>query len=238
MKKSLAICTAAYNEEKVLPDFLKTTSRLLSIINKEEKLLEYEIWVADDGSKDKTWEIINSFHSKDPRIKGIKLKKNYGQHLAGFKLLEYINADLIVMLDCDINFNFSILPELIQIIEKDYTVWIVSPHRDFTSKILSEAIVHLIKFRYHNIFLPSNVLAFGFPKEIANKINRCRNKTFLNLCVGKVSSFNQVITTHRLPSKRPSRYTLKKRLLLGMEILQDITGIHKNINVEITEVLI
>jgi len=97
----LLICSPCFNEEECL---IETISRLKSILTelKAQRLIESEskILFVDDGSVDKTWEIIKNAAKKDEDILGIKFSKNFGHQyalLAGIEFAALNNFDIITI---------------------------------------------------------------------------------------------------------------------------------------------
>ncbi len=103
----LAIIVPCYNEELCLD---QTITRLLEVLHyleeKEKVTSDSYIYIVDDGSSDKSWEIINDFHIKFPQnIKGLKFIKNYGNQIALIAGLESVNklgCDIAVSIDADL----------------------------------------------------------------------------------------------------------------------------------------
>ena len=75
--KSLSIVVPCYNEEEVLGEL---KSRLIAVVSKLE--IPYEIILVDDGSKDKTWSILEDLSASTPCFKSIRLSRNYGHQIA------------------------------------------------------------------------------------------------------------------------------------------------------------
>jgi len=77
----------------------------------------FELILVDDGSQDNSWEIMESLYSHDPRVKIVRLTKNYGQHnalLCGFSFTE---GDFVLTMDDDLQNPPEEIPKLIQAIE-------------------------------------------------------------------------------------------------------------------------
>ena len=75
----IVIVVPCYNEEEVLPE---TTRQLLLVADElvlSGRTEEAGILYVDDGSRDRTWELIREFSDKDPRVMGLKLAHNAGQ---------------------------------------------------------------------------------------------------------------------------------------------------------------
>ena len=62
----------------------------------------YEIVLVNDASPDNSWEIIQRLARKDPRVKGVNLSRNFGQHYAITAGLDFAAGDWIVVMDCDL----------------------------------------------------------------------------------------------------------------------------------------
>ncbi|WP_056989701.1 glycosyltransferase family 2 protein [Lacticaseibacillus camelliae] len=114
--QKLTIVVPAYNEEEVLPSSIQ---RLLSI---EEKIAERnvmgqraDILIVDDGSTDRTWEIINQLHQAHSRVRGLRFSRNFGHQsalIAG--MAEAIKtADMIVTIDADLQDDPDKISEMV-----------------------------------------------------------------------------------------------------------------------------
>lgn len=104
MKPTLYIVIPCYNEEEVLPITAPMFLSKLKELAKGGKISdESRVLFVDDGSKDKTWEIINSFAESDAHFKGISLSRNRGHQnalLAGLMEAKD-NCDITISIDCD-----------------------------------------------------------------------------------------------------------------------------------------
>lgn len=106
MKKPvLYIVVPCYNEEEVLPETSKRLKAKLSDLVAAGKVSEdSHVLFVDDGSKDRTWEMIRGYHEEDPRISGVKLSRNRGHQnalLAGLMTAKDL-ADCTVSMDADL----------------------------------------------------------------------------------------------------------------------------------------
>lgn len=101
----------AYNEEEVLNSFYESTTR---VINKIDKY-DFELLFIDDGSRDKTLEIIKTLRESDHRISYVSLSRNYGKEIAMVAGFDNLKGEAVVIIDADLQDP----PELInQFIEK------------------------------------------------------------------------------------------------------------------------
>ena len=110
----LSIVISLLNEEESLPELYEW------IVNvcKTNKL-SYEIIMIDDGSKDRSWEIIEKLSENDEQVKGIKFVKNYGKSAAIFEGFAAAKGDVIITMDADLQDNPEEIPELYHMIMKE-----------------------------------------------------------------------------------------------------------------------
>ena len=106
-----------YNEEAVLPETVKElTAQLQGMINTGLADDKSRMLLVDDGSKDRTWELISHFHDENKFVNGLKLAHNRGHQnalLAGLMTAKE-EADCAISLDADLQDDVSILPQFVQ----------------------------------------------------------------------------------------------------------------------------
>jgi dolichol-phosphate mannosyltransferase len=73
MQPTISIVVPVYNEEVVLPELYRRVSEVMDGLGES-----WELILVNDGSKDKSAEIINTLHEKDGRVKGISFSRNFG----------------------------------------------------------------------------------------------------------------------------------------------------------------
>jgi dolichol-phosphate mannosyltransferase len=105
----LSVVIPCYNEESVLPLLFE---RLQPLLN--EWGLDYEVIVVDDGSIDRTWEILCDFRRSNPRWKLVRFARNFGHQTALRAGLRGAGGDLVAVLDADLQDPPEVLPELFQ----------------------------------------------------------------------------------------------------------------------------
>lgn len=80
----------------------------------EETPYEWELILVDDRDPGEPWDIIVGLSRKEPRVRGVRLARNHGQHLAIWAGLEAAKGDWVVVVDCDLQDNPRHIPELIE----------------------------------------------------------------------------------------------------------------------------
>ena len=108
----LSIIVPCYNEQEALPIFYKETRKVMSKID-----CEYEIILVNDGSKDKTLEIMQDLAAHDERVKYISFSRNFGKEAAIYAGLRNSKGDFTVMMDADLQHPPALLPEMLNYVE-------------------------------------------------------------------------------------------------------------------------
>lgn len=114
--KKISIIIPVYNEEESLPILRE---RLNEIINKMIDY-EFEIMLINDGSKDKSLEIIKSFREKDERYNYIDFSRNFGQEIAMAAGIDYVTGDCAIFMDADLQDPPELIPKLVKYWEDGY----------------------------------------------------------------------------------------------------------------------
>ena len=102
------------NEEKSLPELTVWIERIMS-----ENKFSYEILFVDDGSKDGSWNIIESLAAKNACVKGIKFRRNYGKSAALSSGFADAEGDVVITMDADMQDSPDEIPELYRMIMTD-----------------------------------------------------------------------------------------------------------------------
>ncbi len=114
--KTIWLVIPCYNEEAVLPETSKQLHVIMSdLINRKKISLDSRVAFVNDGSKDKTWEIINKLHNENKLFSGINLAHNRGHQnalLAGLMVAKE-HADAVISLDADLQDDVGVIEKFI-----------------------------------------------------------------------------------------------------------------------------
>lgn len=125
MKNILYMVVPCYNEEEVLHETAKRlTEKYASLISRKLISPKSRIVFVDDGSKDKTWNIICSLHKSQEIFSGIKLSRNKGHQnavLAGLMTV-YELCDMIITMDADLQDDINAIDEMVEKFHEGYQV--------------------------------------------------------------------------------------------------------------------
>lgn len=114
--KTVSVLVPCYNEELTLKLLYEELTATVSILQN----YEWEFLFVDDGSKDKTLEILQGLHATDTRVNYLSLSRNFGKEnalLAGF---DYVRGDCTIIMDADLQHPPSVFPLFLQRWEEGY----------------------------------------------------------------------------------------------------------------------
>lgn len=117
-KEKISIIVPCYNEEESLPIFYKEIDR----ISKDMKEVIFEFLFINDGSRDKTLEILRNMAKKDDRVRYISFSRNFGKEAGMWAGLENATGDYVAIMDADMQDPPSKIKEMYNILvtKKDY----------------------------------------------------------------------------------------------------------------------
>ena len=118
MAKKISILVPCYNEEASLPLFYVELIKVMS----DPRLSQYdwELLLVNDGSKDKTLEIMTSLREADKRVSYIDLSRNFGKEKAMLAGFDYVTGDCMIIMDADLQDPPSLIPEMVSWWEQGY----------------------------------------------------------------------------------------------------------------------
>jgi len=112
----LSVVVPSYNEEEVLPETVKRLTGLMDEMVAEKKISPKSfILFVDDGSKDKTWKIIEKYNSEKDNVSGLKLAGNSGHQNALFAGLMAAkeSSDITVSIDADLQDDITVIKDMV-----------------------------------------------------------------------------------------------------------------------------
>ena len=110
----ISVVIPLFNEAESLPELMQWIDRVMQTHN-----YSYEVIMVDDGSKDNSWQTLQSLRTTYPSLKGIKFQRNYGKSAAlneGFKMAK---GDIVVTMDADLQDSPDEIPEFYDMITKE-----------------------------------------------------------------------------------------------------------------------
>jgi len=113
----VSVVVPCFNEEESLPELLRRVGEVLRGLDRR-----CEIVLVDDGSSDRTWEMIEARAARDPRVRGVRLARNHGHQLALTAGLAEARGDRVLMMDADLQDPPELLPAMMELMDRGYEV--------------------------------------------------------------------------------------------------------------------
>lgn len=110
----ISIVVPLFNEEESLPKLFEWIERVMTA-NK----FSYEVIFVNDGSTDKSWDVIESLQEKSNKVKGIKFRHNYGKSPALYCGFRAAQGDVVITMDADLQDSPDEIPELFSMIKNE-----------------------------------------------------------------------------------------------------------------------
>ena len=114
--KKISIIIPAYNEEEALPPLMERITKFAD----DTKDYDFEFLFVNDGSKDRTIELIKEYREKDKRVCYVDFARNFGKETAMKAGIDYATGDAVVFLDADLQDPPEVVTEMIKYWEEGY----------------------------------------------------------------------------------------------------------------------
>ena len=114
--KKISILIPCYNEEASMSALYSSIEKLINSIDS----YEWEVLFVNDGSRDKTIEIIKTYRNMDKRFCYIDLSRNFGKEAAMLAGFDYVSGDCVIVMDADLQDPPELVPEMIKWWESGY----------------------------------------------------------------------------------------------------------------------
>ncbi len=172
----ISVVVPLYNEEESLPELVEWIDRVMV-----ENNFSYEIVMVDDGSNDKSWEVICELSKRFETVKAIKFRRNYGKSAALNTAFERVSGDVVITMDADLQDSPDEIPELYKmVIEDDYDIVSGWKRKRYDSKLTKN--------------LPSKIYNYFSRKMTGIKLHdmNCGLKAYKNKVVKNIEVYGDM----------------------------------------------
>jgi glycosyltransferase involved in cell wall biosynthesis len=225
----ISIVIPVYNEDESLPELLAWIERVM-----RENDLSYEVILVDDGSTDRSWEVITELRQANPNIKGIKFQRNYGKSAALNEGFKAARGEVVITMDADMQDSPDEVPELRRmILEQKYDMvsgWKKLRHdpisKTLPSKFFNWTTARVSKIPLHDF----NCGLKAYRKKVVKSIEVYGEMHRYIPVIAKWSGFKKI--GEKVVQHRPRKYGYTKfgglgRGLKGLLDLASITFVGK-----------
>lgn len=210
-----------YNEETNLPELNERMIKALESIGKS-----WELIYVDDGSADKSLDLLIGYAAKDKRIRSIEFNRNYGQHSAIFAGLAQTKGDIVVTLDADLQNPPEEVPKLVAEMEKGYdVVGSVRKNRQdpFFRKIASKLVNRLTRSgnKAAHGMTDYGCMLRAYSRNVVDQICQCKElSSFIPvLAMLYAKKTTEILVDHAERARGTSKYGLFQLIKLQMDLM-------------------
>ncbi len=216
----VSVVIPVYNEEENLPELAR---RLFATLDTQP--YSYEIIFVDDGSADRSWEIICRLHQEHPeKVRGLQFIRNFGQHPAIFAGFQAVHGQVIVTLDADLQNPPEEIPKLVAKIEEGYDTvggW-REIRQDSFFRRLPSAFINWLMSKVTGVYLRDyGCMLRAYRRSVIDSINQCHEST--SFIPALANSFARRITEvpvqHAERTRGQSKYSLVKLIRLNFDFM-------------------
>jgi len=218
-RRSLSVVTPVYNGEASVAELCRRLGEVLPRVT-----MQHEIILVNDGSRDRSWEVISELSSRSPIVRGVNLMRNYGQHnalLCGIRVAKY---DVIVTLDDDLQHPPEEIPRLLARLEEGFDVVYGAPKAEQNGPLraLASRITRLALSAAIGSEVAKNVSAFRLFRTQLREAFSGYQSPFVSIDVlltWATTRFGAITVVFRPRHSGSSNYTFRKLVRHALDMM-------------------
>jgi dolichol-phosphate mannosyltransferase len=168
---TVTILAPVFNEEAVLPELYR---RVYSVMNSTP--YSWELLLINDGSRDRSAEVIQELHEQDSRVKGLSFSRNFGFQVAVSAGLDYAQGRAVILTDADLQDPPEVFPRMIEKWQEGYdVVYGIRSSREGETwfKVLTAKIFYRLIYRITDVEIPLDTGDFRLmDRRVVNAVRR------------------------------------------------------------------
>lgn len=217
--EKVSIVSPVYRGEKMVAELVNRNVESVSTITDD-----YEIILVNDASPDNSWEEIVKQCARNPKVKGINLSRNFGQHYAITAGLHYAKGDWVVVMDCDLQDQPEEIPNLYRKAMEGYDIVYArrAVRKDGFMKRMSSKLYHWVFNWLSGLKSDSAIANFGIYKHnVIEEFNKMpeRARSFPSLVQYLGFKDTAIDVEHASRAEGKSSYNLHKLLKLSFDVI-------------------
>jgi undecaprenyl-phosphate 4-deoxy-4-formamido-L-arabinose transferase len=215
---AISVVVTLYEEEATVEKLYRRTVTTLEGLGRP-----FELLFVDDGSSDGTWALVERLHDRDDRVRGVRFKRNFGQHPAMHAGLARARGEIVVTMDGDLQNAPEEIPRLVDAVEggSDVASGRRAARHDAWGRTLPSRLINGMLRRFTGVAISDFGCAFnayrrGAMEPMLGAIGKQKFTKALVLSGG--ASVVEVDVSHA-PRQGPSRYTPLRLTRLALHVL-------------------
>ena len=219
---SVSVVLPVYNEEGNLPELHRRLTTVLNSVGRP-----YEILFVDDGSTDRSTEILRTLYHEDPFVRVIELSRNFGHHLAITAGLDHADGDAVVLMDADLQDEPEAIPALLKKLDEGFdVVYGVRAERadPFLKRLTSRAFISVTSRMVQGFDLNTGIFRVA-RRNVIDAVRSCRESNRFIVGLIRWAGFRQtgVSVRHGRRGAGKTKYNLSRQVRLAVNTLTAFT---------------
>jgi undecaprenyl-phosphate 4-deoxy-4-formamido-L-arabinose transferase len=219
MTPYVSIVIPVYNEEGNLANLF---ARLYPVMQGLAK--PFEIIFTDDGSRDRSLQILTDLAARHPEVRVVEFNGNFGQHMAILAAFEISRGEIVVTLDADLQNPPEEIPKLVAEMEKGHDVVgsIRQQRQDTFFRKTASLLVNIVTRKMTGMRMTDyGCMLRAYHRNVVNNINRCQETTTFIPALAQTfsASPSEVPVAHAERAEGESKYSLYKLIRLNFDLM-------------------
>jgi len=215
----VSIVIPVYNEE---PNLQKLMARLYPVMTSLGK--SFEIIFTDDGSRDRSLQILREMAQSHPEVKVIEFNGNFGQHMAIMAAFEKSVGEIVVTLDADLQNPPEEIPKLVAEMEKGHDVVgsVRQKRQDTFFRRAASRVVNITTNKMTGMQMSDyGCMLRAYNRTVIDNLNRCQEMTTFIPALAQTFASNpsEVPVSHAERAEGESKYSLYRLIRLNFDLM-------------------
>ncbi len=223
MNPELSIVVPVFNEEACLPELLRRTLETARSLDRP-----FELILIDDGSRDRSLEILTEAAAAESEVVAVILNRNYGQHAAVMAGFAHARGDVIITLDADLQNPPEEIPRLLEAVDagNDVVGTVRTPREDSILRRLPSAIVNRAVQHATGVMMTDyGCMLRAYRRHVVDAMLVCPERsTFIPVLANSFARrTTEIEVEHAARAEGESKYGLWKLIVLQFDLLTSMT---------------
>src|SRR5208337_316256 len=222
----ISVIIPVYNEEENLRELGERLMSTLSAMGRP-----FEIILVDDGSTDRSWEILTELNQRYPQnLRALRFHRNFGQHPAIFAGFQTSRGRVMITLDADLQNPPEEIPRLVAKLEEGYDTvggWRES-RRDLLYRRVASHLMNLVMSRVTGVWLRDyGCMLRAYRREVVDSINQCQESSSFIPALANIFSRRvaEIPVSHSQRERGQSKYNLIKLIRLNFDLVTGFSNL-------------
>ncbi|NNJ11595.1 glycosyltransferase family 2 protein [Chloroflexales bacterium ZM16-3] len=215
---TISVVAPVYNEEQLIEEFCQRVAAALEPLGEP-----FEIVLVNDGSRDRSPELMRAIHARDPRVKAVYFSKNFGHQLAITAGTDYAQGHAVVVIDSDLQDPPEVIPDLVAKWREGYeVVYAVRAEREGETwfKTVTAALFYRLIVQITSVNIPVDTGDFRLmDRKVVDTLSRMREHHRFMRGLSVWVGFKQAGVPYRRHARKAgdTKYPLRKMLKFALD---------------------